>query len=1057
MTEVSGSSQGKSEESSPHQMDVAVDTNTKESRPSESIKKENNNCQVCTKSVTESLNNNRILSCQKCVGLFHTSCVEPTPGLVIDHKDWLCPTCIQNYGEDFGFEDGKTWTLAEFQKVADGFKEQWFSDKAPRDPETGDLIITEDMVEREFWRLVESPFDDVEVEYGADLHSSHHGSGFPKISESKTKYTTSGWNLNNIALLPKSLFCHIRHDISGMMIPWLYVGMIFSTFCWHTEDHYTYSINYNHWGETKTWYGVPASDAELFERTMKQRVPKLFESNPDLLSHLTTLMSPGYLRRKRVQVFAVDQRAGEFVITFPRSYHAGFNQGFNFAEAVNFALPDWISFGSRCIQRYHRFQKQPVFSHDELVVSTWMRDKSAGTANWLREEFHRMYFREIENRNKLRETYSSLEETQLPPASGTEIDSCVVCKSFCYLSAVQLSCSSDFTVCMEHSQWLLDQCQCPSTHLILKLRLTDSQLSDMANEITSRTDAVLAWKNQYDQLMLRARRPLLDDLVELVEQAHAMRLPQEDVQDLQAFVQNCLSWVTGVRAVLGLPHQEAPTLKRRRHDAGWEPSRKMMRRSSSFSSKSLDGTESTAESLDPIPLLENLEKWLADAESLPFRCNELYLLNDTIQKTHALQVETRATLSSIPLNESNIESLLERFSELNVKTNELALLSIIQEDRQWLTRAKNMLETKKCDYAELDVCISAAKPMSVFGTQTFEGLQQYKKDRASVLSDLKKKKNLADEWKLKYVALVKQKSVSITDLDSVLSITDETPIMREPYQFLLLQRQNVDSWLSKMKTELEWCALDDDDVYTARQSDLKKPVAYIEAQITDLIRLLELPIALQEIAVLRKAMSKVEDWRRSATKAIKSCGVSGSFMQFLSDMHDYVGAFTAEDGEARYCICRAPDGGLMLECDVCHEWYHATCLKMSKKDVEATSNFICPICDESDRFVSVGTSLTLNMLSTFEQEANRLPYVPEEYQSLQTLIDKIIAWKSTCIENRLIEHSSNFEVEYWRKMLRCLEGFPIELNIPTNLIKQKIRHSIIITQPPITTQPSTSA
>lgn len=44
-----------------------------------------------------------------------------------------------------------------------------------------------------------------------------------------------------------------------------------------------------------------------------------------------------------LQIVRTNQHAGEFVITFPRSYHAGFNQGYNFAEAVNFCPADWVS------------------------------------------------------------------------------------------------------------------------------------------------------------------------------------------------------------------------------------------------------------------------------------------------------------------------------------------------------------------------------------------------------------------------------------------------------------------------------------------------------------------------------------------------------------------------------------------------------------------------------------------------------------------------------------------------------------------------------------------
>ena len=62
------------------------------------------------------------------------------------------------------------------------------------------------------------------------------------------------------------------------------------------------------------------------------------------------------------------QHAGEFVITFPGAYHSGFNTGFNCAESVNIAPPDWLRFGLRSVDRFRSFCKSPIVSHDSLLL-----------------------------------------------------------------------------------------------------------------------------------------------------------------------------------------------------------------------------------------------------------------------------------------------------------------------------------------------------------------------------------------------------------------------------------------------------------------------------------------------------------------------------------------------------------------------------------------------------------------------------------------------------------------------------------------------------------------
>ena len=112
---------------------------------------------------------------------------------------------------------------------------------------------------------------------------------------------------------------------------------------------------------------MPGSSANAFEATMKRYAPELFKNQPDLLSELVTNINPNILMAAGVPVYRTDQCAGEVVVTFPRAYHAGFNQGFNFAEAVNFAPADWIKMGREYVDNCIELKRACVFSHDEVI------------------------------------------------------------------------------------------------------------------------------------------------------------------------------------------------------------------------------------------------------------------------------------------------------------------------------------------------------------------------------------------------------------------------------------------------------------------------------------------------------------------------------------------------------------------------------------------------------------------------------------------------------------------------------------------------------------------
>ncbi|XP_048136486.1 putative lysine-specific demethylase JMJ16 isoform X1 [Rhodamnia argentea] len=434
----------------------------------------------------------------------------------------LCHGDSSSYqGEGFGFEPGPEFTLGTFQKYAEEFKTQYFPSNKntnalenSQPPFQGHFEPSLDDIEGEYWRIVEKPTEEIEVLYGADLETGVFGSGFPKASSepnsvSEERYVKSGWNLNNFPRLPGSVLSYESGDISGVLVPWLYIGMCFSSFCWHVEDHHLYSLNYMHWGAPKMWYGVPGTHAVKLEEAMRKHLPDLFEEQPDLLHKLVTQLSPLILKSEGVPVYRCIQNAGEFVLTFPRAYHSGFNCGFNCAEAVNVAPVDWLPHGQIAVELYREQGRKTSVSHDKLLLGA---AREAVRAHWelnllKKNTSDNLRWKDACGRDgilaKAFKTRVEMERVRREPIDkisqavkmentfdATTERECIVCSFDLHLSAAGCRCSSDRYTCLNHAKQL---CSCAWGSRFFLFRYDLNELNILVEALEGKLSAIYRW------------------------------------------------------------------------------------------------------------------------------------------------------------------------------------------------------------------------------------------------------------------------------------------------------------------------------------------------------------------------------------------------------------------------------------------------------------------------------------------------------------------------------------------------------------------------------------
>uniref|UniRef100_A0A4W4F4E0 [histone H3]-trimethyl-L-lysine(4) demethylase n=1 Tax=Electrophorus electricus TaxID=8005 RepID=A0A4W4F4E0_ELEEL len=938
----------------------------------------------------------RLLLCDGCDDSYHTFCLIP-PLPEVPKGDWRCPKCLaQEYGKPqvaFGFEQAsRNYTLRSFGDMADSFKSDYFNMPVH--------MVPTELVEKEFWRLVSTIEEDVTVEYGADIASKDFGSGFPvkngtfRVAPDEEHYLSSGWNLNNMPVLDASVLTHITADICGMKLPWLYVGMCFSSFCWHIEDHWSYSVNYLHWGEPKTWYGAPGYAAEQLEAVMKKLAPELFESQPDLLHQLVTIMNPNLLMEHGVPIYRTNQCAGEFVITFPRAYHSGFNQGFNFAEAVNFCTVDWMPLGRECVEHYRSLHRYCVFSHDEMVCNmvSKVENLELELASAIQKDMGIMVQKEQalrERAYKLGVWHSQQVDYEDQPDEERQ---CTKCRTTCYLSGITCPCSPGQLVCLHHIQ---DLCSCSPSNYTLNYKFTLGMLNQMFTSVASRAESYDDWASKVNKI-LKANQDNknLEELRGLIGEAEKKAYPDTDLlRHLRQIIQDAEKSASMAQQLLNGKRQT-------RYRSGGGKSQNQL-------------------------TVEELRSFVQQLYDLPCSIRQAPFLKALLSRVEHFQQRSADLLAEDMPGSSALQGLLDEGSGLDVELPELSVLRQRLEQARWVEAVQQASEqpaslSLDCMRRLIDQGVGLAPHACVERTmarlQELLTVCEHWEEKAhnmltarprhdvetlesAVLEvnsihaylpnclQLKDSVNRAKEWLQEADALQLGGRVPVlASLTDLVSKAKSIPVLLEPLARLESLVSEVQTWkegaartfllknssLSLLEVLCPRCEAGSQKSKSKRVKDVsptgKKPIVRLDC-INDVER------ALSESKDTASAMATLSEVRLKELESLSSLRTTNEakFQPMPSGSVPTV------------CLCHTVPAGPMLQCELCRDAYHSGCVP-GATEVQAGHPWLCPLCTRSEK---PPLDKVLPLLASLQRIRVRLP----EGDALRYVIERTVRWQ----------------------------------------------------------------
>lgn len=833
-------------------------------------------------------------------------------------------------------------------------------------------------------------------------------------------------------------------------------------------------------------------------------IDNLKKKRRNILLNQEHFFTPELLRERGINFTTTLQEAGEYVFKFPKTYSSTISLGLNLNEEVNFASKLWLDYAEEGESWLAKQDLLPNILVFRLLINFAQLYESSDLTHIhfdaeiydkVLSLYSKLLDRELESRQQLR-SIIKIKETTIDEKNVSEVDHLsddTLQNAFpSKIVITELSTHQQFTMTLagflkyfaeatvEGSQIQPNVVNNDDYSIELHMLYSDDKLRNFQKLLNSYSVDFEGWLTSYDELMktddevtIKTYKGLLSDgwkiysalsssndnykqfamgtQAEGTSAAGRVKFFKEQVENLQAFVDESMELVEDCQTILSLKHQQ-----RIRNGGGdQEPQ---------VNSDQLG---------DSLQLLLKLVKKIPKANFFTPEFDQIFEFKNEIEN---FDRACRALIQKQNASLSELNDMISLGTSFGIQISSLDFLRRLRDRQKWLATYETIVSGgdpfsgKKDIFSLTDMVAFRDEGMQVLASADKEKIQAIDEyvitGRAydATVTDYFLQNSVLNKVDMKVLDAIiedmverskktgkERLFVTLETYSRLLDLKAQAPLIKFLWQYPEVTHNLFD--ITQTLSELDNCGFKYDG--TLIQNDLAKTHEWLDntCSVLKQATLVKNSRPKQRLSTHTMKLASDPELLRTAFGIFNKCAtafagedVDGFVRSSSWIFYKNLEVHFEPNNPARYCMCRDYEDGVMIECDKCHEWYHVTCANVKSDLDDENEKYSCPVCLLLEEFKKTGEfkeplgKVSLDTIVKLIARAETLRIIPQpEVQMLRDIADLLNRAMNYFEMRKSAVLNTSYEKLYSSFLSRKYFGSPISIAEPLTGLFQYLK------------------